>query len=489
MRPKGAILVMKEMTRRQFGKTVAATAVLANVTIPENLPGQSTATVRDLEFPKGFVWGCATAAYQIEGAAKEDGRKPSIWDMFAHTPGKIVHDDTGDVADDSYHLYKEDTRLLKNLGARAYRLSISWPRIFPDGTGLPNPLGLDHYKRVLDDLLANGITPYVTLFHWDLPAALEGGWQSRDTAKAYAGYAGYVAGQLADRVQHFMTTNEFSSFTDLGYKTGQFAPGLQLSAAQVNQVRHNAVLAHGLGVEAIRASAPAAKVGLAENATAFVPVIEDEKNIEAARRATREENAPFLTAVMEGKYTEGYLEREGENAPRVAPGDMKAIGSPIDFLGLNVYAPTYVRADDSARGYAIVPRQASYPRMASPWIAVGPEVFYWAVRNVCELWHPSEIYITENGCSADDVVTADGRIEDTDRVMYLRNHLTHLHRAAAEGFPVKGYFLWSLLDNFEWVDGYSKRFGIHYVDFKTEKRTAKLSAEWYREAIRRNAVV
>ncbi len=489
MRPKGAILVMKEMTRRQFGKTVAATAVLANVTIPENLPGQSTATVRDLEFPKGFVWGCATAAYQIEGAAKEDGRKPSIWDMFAHTPGKIVHDDTGDVADDSYHLYKEDTRLLKNLGARAYRLSISWPRIFPDGTGLPNPLGLDHYKRVLDDLLANGITPYVTLFHWDLPAALEGGWQSRDTAKAYAGYAGYVAGQLADRVQHFMTTNEFSSFTDLGYKTGQFAPGLQLSAAQVNQVRHNAVLAHGLGVEAIRASAPAAKVGLAENATAFVPVIEDEKNIEAARRATREENAPFLTAVMEGKYTEGYLEREGENAPRVAPGDMKAIGSPIDFLGLNVYAPTYVRADDSARGYAIVPRQASYPRMASPWIAVGPEVLYWAVRNVCELWHPSEIYITENGCSADDVVTADGRIEDTDRVMYLRNHLTHLHRAAAEGFPVKGYFLWSLLDNFEWVDGYSKRFGIHYVDFKTEKRTTKLSAEWYREAIRRNAVV
>ena len=338
-------------------------------------------------------------------------------------------------------------------------------------------------------MLANGITPYVTLFHWDLPAALEGGWQSRDTAKAYAGYAGYVAGQLADRVQHFMTTNEFSSFTDLGYKTGQFAPGLQLSAAQVNQVRHNAVLAHGLGVEAIRASAPAAKVGLAENATAFVPVIEDEKNIEAARRATREENAPFLTAVMEGKYTEGYLEREGENAPRVAPGDMKAIGSPIDFLGLNVYAPTYVRADDSARGYAIVPRQASYPRMASPWIAVGPEVLYWAVRNVCELWHPSEIYITENGCSADDVVTADGRIEDTDRVMYLRNHLTHLHRAAAEGFPVKGYFLWSLLDNFEWVDGYSKRFGIHYVDFKTEKRTAKLSAEWYREAIRRNAVV
>jgi beta-glucosidase len=298
-----------------------------------------------------------------------------------------------------------------------------------------------------------------------------------------------VAGQLADRVHHFMTINEFDSFTNLGYKTGKFAPGLMLPAAELNQVRHHAILAHGLGVQAIRASAPGAQAGLAENPISFVPVIEDEKNIDAARRATREENAAFLTAVMEGKYTEGYLEREGENAPRVSPGDMEAIGSPIDFLGLNVYAPNYVRAEDSPRGYKLVPRQASYPHMASPWIAVGPEVLYWAVRNVCELWHPREIYITENGCSADDVVTADGRVEDTDRVMYLRNHLTHLHRAAIEGFPVKGYFLWSLLDNFEWADGYSKRFGIHYVDFKTEKRTAKLSAEWYREAIRRNAVV
>jgi beta-glucosidase len=480
---------MTDITRRQFGKTVAATAALANVAIPENLHGQSTAALQSREFPKGFVWGCATAAYQIEGAANEDGRKPSIWDVFAHTPGKIHNGDTGDVADDSYHLFKEDTRLMKDLGVAAYRLSIAWPRIFPDGKGQPNPLGLDHYQRVLDELLANGITPYVTLFHWDLPAALDGGWQSRDTAKAFADYAGYVAAKLSDRVHHFMTINEFDSFTNLGYQKGTFAPGLQLPPDGVNQVRHHAVLAHGLGVQAIRASAPGAQVGLAENPTAFVPVIEDDKNIQAAQRATREENAAFLTAVLEGRYTEGYLEREGANAPKVAPGDMKAIGSPIDFLGLNVYAPFYVRADDSPRGYAIVPRQTSYPRMASPWIAVGPEVLYWSVRNVCDLWHPRGIYITENGCSADDVPTADGRIEDTDRVMYLRNHLTHLHRAAAEGLPVKGYFVWSLLDNFEWADGYSKRFGIHYVDFKTEKRTPKLSAGWYREAIRRNAVV
>ena len=478
---------MRDITRRQFGKTVAATAALAYVTLPENSFGLPPA--QGLHFPQGFVWGCATAAYQIEGAVSEGGKKPSIWDVFAHTPGKTHNGDTGDVADDSYHLYKEDIRLLKNLGAGAYRMSISWPRIFPDGKGQPNPVGLDHYKRVVDELLVHGITPYVTLFHWDLPAALKGGWQSRDTALAYADYAGYVARQFSGRVHHFMTTNEFDSFTDLGYRTGKFAPGLQLPAVQVNQVRHHALLAHGFGVGAIRANAPAAQVGLAENPTVFVPVIEDEKNIEAARRATREENGRFLTALLEGKYPESYLEREGANAPRIAAGDMKAIGSAVDFVGLNVYAPYYLRAEDSPRGYAIVPRQASYPHMASPWIAVGPEVMYWAVRNVSELWHPRVIYITENGCSADDVVTADGRIEDTDRVMYLRNHLTQLHRAAAEGFPVKGYFLWSLLDNFEWADGYSKRFGIHYVDFKTEKRTAKLSAEWYREAIRQNAVV
>jgi beta-glucosidase len=478
---------MKDISRRQFGKTLAASAALAGVTLPESSFGQPPA--ENPQFPPDFVWGCATSAYQIEGAVNEGGRGRSIWDVFSHTPGKIHNGDTGDVADDSYHLYKEDVRLLKNLGVGGYRMSIAWPRIFPHGTGRPNPVGMDHYQRVVDELLANGITPYITLFHWDLPQALPGGWQSRDTAQAFADYAGYVARQLSDRVRHFMTVNEFDSFTDLGYRRGEFAPGLRLPAAQLNQVRHHALLAHGLGIQAIRANAPAAQVGLAENPTVFVPVIEDRENTEAARRATREENGQFLTTVLEGKYPDSYLKREGANAPKIERGDLAAIGSPIDYLGLNVYAPFYVRADGSPRGYAIVPRPASFPHMASSWLYVGPEVMYWAVRNVCDLWHPKAIYITENGCSADDVVTAAGRIEDTDRVMYLRNHLTHLHRAAAEGFPVKGYFLWSLLDNFEWAVGYSKRFGIHYVDFKTEKRTPKLSAEWYREAIRRNAVV
>ena len=441
-------------------------------------------------FPQEFVWGCATAAYQIEGGAKDGGRGPSVWDTFSHTPGKTHNGDTGDVADDSYHLYKEDVRLLKNLGVRGYRMSISWPRIFPEGKGQPNPAGLDYYNRVVDELLANNITPYITLFHWDLPQALPGGWQSRDTPRAYADYAAFVTRQLSDRVQHFMTTNEFSCFTDLGYRTGEFAPGLKLPAAQVNQVRHHGILAHGLGVQAIRANAKGAvQVGLAENAKVYVPVIEDDANMEAARRATRVENAHFLTTVMEGKYPDFYLEREGADAPKVEPGDMQAIGSPLDFVGLNIYDPDYVRADGSAAGYVIERRQASYPRMASPWLYVGPEALYWGVRNVCDLWHPKGIYITENGCSAEDVLTHEGRVEDTDRVMFLRNYLTHLQRATAEGYPVKAYFLWSLLDNFEWADGYSKRFGIHYVDFATEKRTPKLSAEWYKQVIARNAVV
>jgi len=482
---------MKEISRRQFGKTAVATAALVRMGMPEFALGQPSPLPgrADRRFPPGFVWGCATASYQIEGGVHEGGRGATNWDVFAHTPGKTHNGETGDVADDSYHLYKEDVGLLKNLGVGAYRMSIAWSRIFPDGKGQPNPAGLDYYKRVLDELLANKITPYVTLFHWDLPAALPGGWQSRDTALAFADYTGYVARQLSDRVQHFMTTNEFVCFTDSGYQSGQFAPGLRLPAAEVNQIRHHGILAHGLGVEAIRANAPAARVGLAENAKVYVPVIEDRANIEAAQRATREENAPFLTTVLEGRYPDSYLQREAANAPRVEPGDMKAIGSRLDFVGLNVYTPTYARADNSARGYAIDPYPASYPKMASGWLYIGPECIYWAVRNVSELWKPPAIYITENGCSSDDIVTPAGRIEDVDRVMYLRNHLTHLQRAASEGYPVKGYFLWSLLDNFEWADGYSKRFGIHYVDFATERRIPKLSAEWYREVIAQNAVL
>jgi beta-glucosidase len=480
---------MTLLSRRQFGKTVAvsAAATLAGASLPNF--AWSEPQIRRLEFPKGFLWGCATAAYQVEGGAAEDGRGPSVWDTFSHTAGKTHNGDTGDVADNSYHLYKEDVQLLKALGVSTYRMSISWSRVFPNGTGPVNPKGMDYYHRVIDELLANNITPYVTLFHWDLPQALPGGWQSRDTSKAFADYAAYIGKHLSDRVHHFMTTNEFMCFTDLGYREGRFAPGLKLADGPANQVRHHGVLAHGLGVQALRANTPSTtQVGLAENAAVFVPVIETEENVKAAQRVTRLGNAPFLTVLMEGKYPEEYLAHEGANAPKVEPSDMEAIGSPLDFVGLNIYTPTYVRADDSPMGFAVEPIPTSYPHMASPWITLGPECIYWGVRNVCDLWKPKGIFITENGTSSDDVLTPAGRVEDTDRVMYLRNHLTHLHRAASEGYPVKGYFLWSLLDNFEWADGYSKRFGIHYVDFKTQKRTPKLSAEWYRDVIAKNMV-
>jgi beta-glucosidase len=468
---------MKGMTRRVFGKTVAASAAAAvsGLSFPKMAFGQPHPEPGELHYPKGFVWGCATAAYQIEGGARDDGRGPSTWDVFSHTPGKTHEGDTGDVADDSYHLYKEDVKLLKNLGVSGYRMSMSWSRVFPSGKGEVNHKGLDSY---------------ITLFHWDTPAGLQGGWQSRETSKAFGDYAAYVTKHLGDRVKHWMTTNEFVCFTDLGYREGTFAPGMKLAAGPANQVRHHGILAHGLAVQAIRANTPAGtQVGLAENANVYVPIMETKEHIEAAHRATRLGNAPFLTALMEGKYVDAYLEHEGANAPQVEAGDFKAIASPLDFVGLNIYTPVFVRADDSKEGFAMVQFPTSQPHMASPWIQLAPECLYWGVRNVVDLWKIPAIYITENGCSSDDLLTPAGRVDDVDRLMYLRNHLTQLHRATVEDYPVKGYFLWSLLDNFEWADGYSKRFGIHYVDFKTQKRTPKLSAEWYREVIARNAVL
>jgi beta-glucosidase len=420
---------------------------------------------------------------------KEDGRGLTNWDVFSHTPGKVFNNDTGDVACDSYHRYGEDIALLKAPGVKAYRMSIAWSRIFPDGRGKRNQKGIDYYNRVVDGLLAAGITPYVTLFHWDLPQALRGGWQNRDTALAFADYAGVVAGTLSDRVHDFMTVNELRCFTDIGHLEGRHAPGLRLPPAQVNQVRHHGVLAHGLGVQAVRANARSGtRVGIADNTTFYVPVIETAEHIAAAKKATRENNAMFLTAIMEGRYIDAYLEREGANAPKVQPGDMAAISSPLDFVALNIYAPHWVRADAGPNGYAVISNVASSPRMASPWLVVGPEVAYWGVRMVSEMWKPKALYISENGASADDPVI-NGRIDDADRVMYLRNYVGQFRRAVAEGYPLEGYFLWSLMDNFEWADGYSKRFGIHYVDFATQKRIPKLSAAWYKEVIARNRLV
>jgi beta-glucosidase len=486
-------------TRRGFAATTAVTLGTSAtgcdvVALPASEEtGQSANPKVASGFPQGFRWGTATSSYQVEGAAREDGRGVSIWDTFCRTPGKISDGTNGDVSVDHYHRFKEDVALMASLGTTAYRFSIAWPRVFPEGRGAANPKGLAFYDRLVDELLANGIEPFATLYHWDLPQALQdrGGWESRDTAEAFASYAGHVAAALSDRVSHFFTLNEMLTFVELGYGNGIFAPGLKLPPARLHQVRHHAVLGHGLAVQAIRASGrPGTKVGPAENITVAVPAIETPENIRAAERATRELNAPYLTVMLEGRYTDAYLAAAGADAPRFTAEELKTIASPVDFVGLNVYTPgQYVQASDAAAGYTTMPLPASFPHMASPWLNVGPEALYWAPRHAASLWGMKDIYITENGTSAADQPAADGMIYDTDRVMYLRNYLTQLQRATAEGVPVRGYFLWSLLDNFEWADGYATRFGLVHVDYATQKRTPKLSAAFYREVIAQNAVV
>ena len=488
---------MKKITRRTFAK-LAGVATLAS---SAQLPSLGSSATQDSaprantgrEFPPGFIWGTATASYQVEGAVKEDGRGPSIWDTFSHTPGKVNSNSNGDVANDHYHLYKSDVQLMKALGVKAYRFSIAWPRVFPNGDGPPNPKGLDFYNRLVDELLANGIEPYATFYHWDLPQSLQdrfGGWEGRETAKAFGDYAGYVAARVSDRVKHIFTINEFGAFIEVGYRWGIHAPGLKLTGARLNQTRHHAVLGHGLAVQAIRAAAkPGTKVGIAENITVASPVFETPAHIAAAERAFREMNAQYLTVIQEGKYTDWYLKSAGADAPKFTPEDLKIISSPLDFVGINIYTTEFVRADESQPvGFSFVPKPKSFPHAPSFWLFVTPEALYWGPRHVAKLWNAKEIYITENGCSSSDIPGADGIVYDTDRVMYLRNYLTQLQRATADGIPVNGYFLWSLMDNFEWADGYTNRFGLHYVEYATQKRTPKLSAAFYKDVIARNAV-
>jgi beta-glucosidase len=444
-------------------------------------------------FPKDFVWGTATSSYQIEGAVDEDGRGKSIWDTFSHTPGRIEDGTTGDRASEHYHRYKDDVRLIRELGAKAYRFSIAWPRVFPDGTGQPNPRGLDFYNRLVDELLASGIEPYATLYHWDLPQALQdrvGGWRSSDTSKAFADYAAYVAQRLTDRVKTVFTVNEVGRFVNFGYGLGIDAPGLKLPQAEVNQARHHVALAHGLAVQAIRASGRAGtRVGAAENIAACVPAIATPENIRAAEIATRELNAGFLGVVLEGKYTDGFLAYAGANAPKFTAEELKIIGTPNDFVGLNIYAPQfYITASDHASGFKMLPFPASFPHMNSEWLRIGPEVIYWAPRIAAKIWNIETIYISENGTSSEDKLAADGQVYDLDRIMFLRNYLIQMQRAVAEGVPVRGYFLWSLMDNFEWIFGLNKRFGLYHVDFETQARVPKLSAAFYRDVVARNAI-
>jgi len=460
----------------------------------------------DQTFPDGFYWGVGTSSYQVEGAWDEDGKGVSIWDRYAHTPGNIKNDDNGDIANDHYHRYKEDVSLMRSINATAYRFSIAWPRIFPEGAGEPNKKGLDFYSRLVDELLAAGIEPFATLYHWDLPQALQdryGGWQSKDTAHAFADYAGHVAEQLGDRVKHYFTINEFASFVEGGYqiievqvgggKTEKLggAPGLNLSPAELKQVRHHAVLGHGLAVQAIRAGGPAGtKVGFAENMAVAIPIIDTPDYVKAAEAATRNGNAGFMTVMLGGTYTDEYLAEAGGTTPTFTDDELTIIASPLDFVGINVYKPrSYVEPTEEPPGYREIPINASHPKMHSAWHVLDPAVMYWAPKLVQSIWGAESIFITENGCAASDTLTRDGRVYDSDRVMFLRAFLDQLQRATSEGVPVDGYFLWSAQDNFEWIAGFGDRFGLIYVDFDSLQRTPKLSAEWFREAARRNAVV
>ncbi len=447
-------------------------------------------------FPKNFRWGAATASAQIEGAAHEDGKSESVWDRFSTQPGKVVNGDTPATACDHYHRYRDDVRLMSGLGLQTYRLSVAWPRVVPGGTGAVNTAGLDFYDRLVDTLLAAGIRPYVTLYHWDLPQVLEdaGGWRVRATSLAFREYANAVVRRLGDRVRHWMTLNELPCCIGLGYGTGRHAPGAQEPRAVLNQCYHHAVLAHGYGVEAVREHGRKhSKVGLVHNPASPVPIMETAPDLEAARTLYAQYNAQVLGPIFLGRYPESFVEANGSDLPKVEPGDLETISQKTDFLGLNIYTGSFARAAAQPGGQ---PEEVAfpphYPVGNIPWLLNLPQAIYYAIRHSAEVYGVENFYISENGYCADDEQAArdpDGTVLDLDRREYCRNYLMAVHRAVQEGYRVKGYFMWSLLDNYEWAEGYAKRFGICHVDFQTQERTPKLSAKWYAEVIRANGVV
>lgn len=442
-------------------------------------------------FPREFVWGVAAAAPQIEGAAREDGKGESIWDRFSRIPGRIHNGDTPDDGCDHYHRFEEDFALMAHFGVRHYRLSIAWPRIFPHGDGEPNPEGIAYYDRVLASMERHGITPWVTMFHWDLPQALEdrGGWRSRCTVEAFALYADTIVRAYGGRVKRWITLNEIRCFTELAYGLGLRAPGVKVDAATLNRIYHHALLAHGHGVRAVREfGGTGAQVGLTDNCDACIPVVETAADIAAAREWFRRRNLHLLGAVYGGGYSEEYLERCGADAPTVADGDFALISAPTDFLGLNLYTATFVRANVAGEPEEVA-FPLAYPRADSPWLRIAPQTIYWGTRLSQEAYGVKHIYITENGCGYNDEPVVHGEVHDLHRREYLRACLREMQRAIADGVPVRGYFLWTFMDNFEWEDGYARRFGIVHIDRATQARTPKLSAGYYAAVMRENRVL
>ncbi len=445
-------------------------------------------------FPEGFLWGAATAAYQIEGAVAEDGRGPSIWDTFSHTPGATYRGDTGDTACDAYHRLEEDVELVANLGLGAYRFSIAWPRVQPDGRGAINQAGLDYYRRLVAELRARDIVPVATVYHWDLPEALEqrGGWAVRDTAERLAEYASVLADALGHDVGMWVTVNEPRQSVHQGYRVGTHAPGrrdLDLAAAAT----HHLMLGHGLAAAAIRAASPVpAQVGIALD---FNPI----RALDAGARAAAdvvaaEVNGMYLDPVLHGCYPAGARAEMLPPPALIKPGDMELISAPLDFLGLNYYLPIHVRSGDPARlrdgespldgrTDAVAFAPPALPRTSMGWI-VDPTGLHELLRWVSAQAPGLPLFITENGCAADDYVDPEGRVNDVERVAYLREHLLACWHAIEEDVKLAGFFYWSLMDNFEWAFGYGSRFGLYYVDFATQQRTPKRSAHLYAEIAR-----
>ncbi|MFI9364460.1 GH1 family beta-glucosidase [Kitasatospora sp. NPDC053057] len=468
-------------------------------------------------FPPGFAWGTATAAYQIEGAVAEGGRTPSIWDTFSHTPGKVANGDTGDIALDHYRRFREDVRLMADLGLTAYRFSISWPRVQPTGRGPASEQGLDFYRALVDELLAHGITPVATLYHWDLPQELEtpsisgsaagGGWPSRQTAHRFADYATLVAEALGDRIGTWTTLNEPWCSAFLGYGAGIHAPG-RTDPADALRAAHHLNLGHGLAVGALRAALPAsAQVAVSLNLHAVRPLSDRPEDLEAARRIDAVGNRIWTGPMFRGRYDEDLLTDTAHLVDwdtLVHEGDLAEISRPIDLLGLNYYNPTVVSSPAAGE---VLPRNDGHGAgAASPWPGAEDVAFHLANDDVTAMGWPIDptglsdtllalhrefglpLLVSENGAAFQDTVAADGTVHDPERTAYLRGHLDAVADAIAAGADVRGYFLWSLLDNFEWAYGYDKRFGIVHVDYDTLARTPKTSAHWYAEVIRRGGL-
>jgi beta-glucosidase len=435
-------------------------------------------------FPPYFIWGAATAAYQIEGAWDADGKGESIWDHFSHIPGKVTNNDTGDVACDHYHRYLEDIAIMRQLGLKAYRFSVSWPRILPQGIGRVNLAGLDFYDRLVDALLAANIEPFLTLHHWDYPQTLceKGGWLNRENLPVFADYAAVMAKHLGDRVNKWVTFNEPGVIAWDGYVSGEHAPGVKEDLLAARQVSHHLLVAHGLAVQAIRGTNPDLKVGIVLSQWGVDPASDDPADIAAAEHVWNVHDTTFLHPIFKGYYHPEWIDAIEGTPPEIHPGDLALIAQKLDFLGVNSYSRSVI----SAKGG----RLDHIP--GSEYTAMGWEVCAPAFRRMLVKLNRDydlpPIYITENGAAYQDEVTPDSKIHDERRLEYLREHFIQARLAMQEGVDIRGYFVWSLLDNFEWGHGYTKRFGIVRVDYETLQRTIKDSGEWYSRVIAENQV-